>query len=208
MLSLCNARVIFFQETPSPLLRLCQVWDTAGQERFHGGSLGSGFFRGANAALLVYDVSDANSFEQVRPRITVRGSVASLLCTDFVCLGHPRGVFSQLYLPTNTQKVLLLQDQRMTCGRWERRLFLLYLVLFIYSTGARWCSARRRPPALTSRLLRLYISVIVPSSSLGHEPGWGFCRLGPCGQSGSLQGLDPLAGRDGAGCSMRASVVA
>lgn len=43
-----------------------QIWDTAGQERFHGGSLGSGFFRGANAALLVYDVACAVSFEQVR----------------------------------------------------------------------------------------------------------------------------------------------
>ena len=42
-----------------------QIWDTAGQERFHGGSLGSGFFRGANAALLVYDVACAVSFEQV-----------------------------------------------------------------------------------------------------------------------------------------------
>lgn len=44
---------------------LLQIWDTAGQERFHGGSLGSGFFRGANAALLVYDVACAISFEQV-----------------------------------------------------------------------------------------------------------------------------------------------
>ncbi|CAM9504726.1 unnamed protein product [Pylaiella littoralis] len=44
---------------------LLQIWDTAGQERFHGGSLGSGFFRGANAALLVYDVACAQSFEQV-----------------------------------------------------------------------------------------------------------------------------------------------
>eukprot|EP00903_Cladosiphon_okamuranus_P011754 g11049.t1 len=44
---------------------LLQIWDTAGQERFHGGSLGSGFFRGANAALLVYDVACAVSFEQV-----------------------------------------------------------------------------------------------------------------------------------------------
>ncbi|CAN0584614.1 unnamed protein product, partial [Laminaria digitata] len=42
-----------------------QIWDTAGQERFHGGSLGAGFFRGANAALLVYDVACAVSFEQV-----------------------------------------------------------------------------------------------------------------------------------------------
>ncbi|CAM9222219.1 unnamed protein product [Phaeothamnion confervicola] len=44
---------------------LLQIWDTAGQERFHHGALGPGFFRGANAALLVYDVTSAKSFEQV-----------------------------------------------------------------------------------------------------------------------------------------------
>lgn len=52
-----------------------QIWDTAGQERFHGGSLGSGFFRGANAALLVYDVACAVSFEQVRRDIMMRRDV-------------------------------------------------------------------------------------------------------------------------------------
>merc|ERR1711991_872592 len=42
-----------------------QVWDTAGQERFHEGTLGSAFYRGANGALLVYDVNDSKSTEQL-----------------------------------------------------------------------------------------------------------------------------------------------
>jgi Ras-related protein Rab-7A len=36
-----------------------QLWDTAGQERFQ--SLGVGFYRGADAALLVYDITDTPS---------------------------------------------------------------------------------------------------------------------------------------------------
>mmetsp|Transcript_104706 Transcript_104706/g.301984 ORF Transcript_104706/g.301984 Transcript_104706/m.301984 type:complete len:136 (-) Transcript_104706:420-827(-) len=42
-----------------------QIWDTAGQERFHHGTLGSAFYRGADGAVLVYDVTNAKSFEQV-----------------------------------------------------------------------------------------------------------------------------------------------
>ena len=42
-----------------------QIWDTAGQERFQQGSLGSSFYRGANGALLVYDITNENSFEQI-----------------------------------------------------------------------------------------------------------------------------------------------
>jgi len=38
-----------------------QIWDTAGQERYQ--SLGSAFYRGADACLLVYDVTDLKSFE-------------------------------------------------------------------------------------------------------------------------------------------------
>mmetsp|Transcript_20345 Transcript_20345/g.18484 ORF Transcript_20345/g.18484 Transcript_20345/m.18484 type:complete len:217 (+) Transcript_20345:30-680(+) len=44
---------------------ILQIWDTAGQERFHQGSLGSSFYRGAHGALLVYDVNNEKSFEQV-----------------------------------------------------------------------------------------------------------------------------------------------
>lgn len=40
------------------------IWDTAGQERFH--ALGPIYYRDANGALLVYDITDAGSFEKVR----------------------------------------------------------------------------------------------------------------------------------------------
>jgi Ras-related protein Rab-7A len=42
-----------------------QIWDTAGQERFHQGGIGAAFFRGAHGALLVYDVNDERSIEQI-----------------------------------------------------------------------------------------------------------------------------------------------
>jgi len=40
------------------------IWDTAGQERFH--ALGPLYYRDANAALLVYDVTDQDSFQKVK----------------------------------------------------------------------------------------------------------------------------------------------
>ncbi|EAN77581.1 ras-related protein Rab21, putative [Trypanosoma equiperdum] len=40
------------------------VWDTAGQERFH--ALGPIYYRNANGAILVYDVTDADTLEKVR----------------------------------------------------------------------------------------------------------------------------------------------
>ena len=40
-----------------------QIWDTAGQERFQ--SLGSAFYRGADCCVLVFDVNNAKSFEDL-----------------------------------------------------------------------------------------------------------------------------------------------
>ena len=40
-----------------------QIWDTAGQERFQ--SLGVAFFRGADACILVYDMTDSKTFESL-----------------------------------------------------------------------------------------------------------------------------------------------
>lgn len=40
------------------------IWDTAGQERFH--ALGPIYYRDADAALLVYDVMDSDSFKRVK----------------------------------------------------------------------------------------------------------------------------------------------
>ncbi|KAJ7247092.1 P-loop containing nucleoside triphosphate hydrolase protein, partial [Mycena rebaudengoi] len=41
-----------------------QIWDTAGQERFS--SLASAFFRGADAAILVYDVTAPHTMHALR----------------------------------------------------------------------------------------------------------------------------------------------
>jgi Ras-related protein Rab-7A len=44
---------------------LIQIWDTAGQEKFHQGTIGNAFYRGANGCLLVYDVNNDKSYEQI-----------------------------------------------------------------------------------------------------------------------------------------------
>ena len=48
-----------------------QIWDTAGQERFR--AMAPMYYRGAHAAILVFDVTDVNSF------VTMKGWVSELI---------------------------------------------------------------------------------------------------------------------------------
>ena len=58
----CEARTA----TPraGPPFPLPQIWDTAGQERFR--TITTSYFRGAQGILLVYDVTDRNSFNSIK----------------------------------------------------------------------------------------------------------------------------------------------
>eukprot|EP00953_Heterococcus_sp_UTEX-ZZ885_P004937 3145-Heterococcus_DN1.PRE.1 len=66
-----------------------QIWDTAGQERFS--SLGVAFYRGADAALLVYDITNARSFEQLgswREEFLHQANPINPDSFPFVCIGN------------------------------------------------------------------------------------------------------------------------
>jgi len=56
------------------------IWDTAGQERFH--ALGPIYYRDANGALLVYDITDIDSFQKVKNWVK---ELRKMLGTD-ICL--------------------------------------------------------------------------------------------------------------------------
>ncbi|KAL3231682.1 Ypt/Rab-type GTPase YPT7 [Nakaseomyces bracarensis] len=66
-----------------------QVWDTAGQERFQ--SLGVAFYRGADCCVLVYDVTNAKSFENIKSwkdEFLVHANVSTPETFPFVILGN------------------------------------------------------------------------------------------------------------------------
>ncbi|KAG0561281.1 hypothetical protein KC19_9G051400 [Ceratodon purpureus] len=56
------------------VVNLC-IWDTAGQERFH--ALGPIYYRDADAALLVYDLLDKDSFDRVQSWVRELKKMAS-----------------------------------------------------------------------------------------------------------------------------------
>lgn len=66
-----------------------QVWDTAGQERFQ--SLGVAFYRGADCCVLVYDMTNAKSFENIkswRDEFLVHANILAPETFPFVILGN------------------------------------------------------------------------------------------------------------------------
>lgn len=68
---------------------LPQIWDTAGQERFQ--SLGVAFYRGADCCVLVFDVTNANSFKTLdswRDEFLIQASPRDPENFPFVVLGN------------------------------------------------------------------------------------------------------------------------
>ncbi|TCD63973.1 GTP-binding protein of the rab [Steccherinum ochraceum] len=54
-------------ELEGKMLKL-QIWDTAGQERFR--TISQAYYRGAHGIIVVYDVTDGESFEHVKSWLT------------------------------------------------------------------------------------------------------------------------------------------
>ena len=66
-----------------------QIWDTAGQERFQ--SLGVAFYRGADACVLVYDITKPKTFEALenwRNEFLLQASPPNSEKFPFVVLGN------------------------------------------------------------------------------------------------------------------------
>lgn len=66
-----------------------QLWDTAGQERFQ--SLGVAFYRGADCCVLVYDVTNQKSFENIslwKDEFLIQANVKNPENFPFVIIGN------------------------------------------------------------------------------------------------------------------------
>ncbi|KYQ99637.1 Rab GTPase [Tieghemostelium lacteum] len=71
------------------------IWDTAGQDRFR--SLTPMYYRGSSVAVLVYDITVGNSFEQVRGWVeelksNILEEIIMVICGNKVDLNHKRVV--------------------------------------------------------------------------------------------------------------------
>ncbi|GMG19613.1 unnamed protein product [Ambrosiozyma monospora] len=66
-----------------------QIWDTAGQERFQ--SLGVAFYRGSDCCVLVYDVTNTKSFENLqswRDEFLIQANIKDPDNFPFVVIGN------------------------------------------------------------------------------------------------------------------------
>lgn len=106
-----------------------QIWDTAGQERYQ--SLGSAFYRGADACVLVYDMTDMRSFDALdswRDEFLISAAPRDPDSFPFVVMGNKVDVIDRaravrqsvcvIFLPDNiivTNKLPLLHFCLSTC---------------------------------------------------------------------------------------------
>ncbi|XP_013865509.1 ras-related protein Rab-26 isoform X2 [Austrofundulus limnaeus] len=65
-----------------------QIWDTAGQERFR--SVTHAYYRDANALLLLYDVTNKSSFDNIQTRGILRRH--SLMSPSLLCSAVPASI--------------------------------------------------------------------------------------------------------------------
>ncbi len=101
-----------------------EIWDTAGQERYR--SLTKMFYKDANAAVLVYDITRKDSFEQLKEYwaeqikecpeniiLVIAGNKSDLISKEEVDEGEARKLASDLgaiYVGTSAKQVESIND--------------------------------------------------------------------------------------------------
>eukprot|EP01089_Gocevia_fonbrunei_P014374 TRINITY_DN392_c0_g1_i1.p1 TRINITY_DN392_c0_g1~~TRINITY_DN392_c0_g1_i1.p1 ORF type:complete len:213 (+),score=32.69 TRINITY_DN392_c0_g1_i1:61-699(+) len=75
------------------------LWDTAGQERYK--TVTTAFYRGAHGILLVFDITDATSFEHIESWMKVIGKETSL-DIDKILVGNKKDLESARVVPKET----------------------------------------------------------------------------------------------------------
>lgn len=78
-----------------------QIWDTAGQERFR--SLGPIYYRGAEAAVVVFDFTSQNSFDRLQSWITAFQDVAGTDTIIFI-IGNKIDLKEKIQVEAETAK--------------------------------------------------------------------------------------------------------
>lgn len=79
-----------------------QIWDTAGQERFQ--SLGVAFYRGSDACILVYDITDRKSFDSLptwKDDLLQHAAPRTASTFPFVVLGNKSDLAARRQVPKN-----------------------------------------------------------------------------------------------------------
>jgi len=82
-----------------------QIWDTAGQERFQ--SLGVAFYRGADSCVLVHDITDAKSFDNLESwmdEFLVHAAPRNQETFPFVVLGNKADLAKRRQVPSTKAK--------------------------------------------------------------------------------------------------------
>jgi len=90
---------------------ILQIWDTAGQERFQG--LGPIFFRGADCLILVYDLTDRQSFEHLQSWqecFLQQANIENYKAFPIVCIGNKLDLDDRKILSEEVERAAWRQE--------------------------------------------------------------------------------------------------
>ena len=79
-----------------------QIWDTAGEERFH--SVGAAFYRGTDACLLVYDMTQPETFKRVSiwlDDLVSKAGITNIESFPLMLFGNKLDLAEQRGVPTS-----------------------------------------------------------------------------------------------------------